>query len=126
MRKWLLSLALLASACSSGEDAISHTEPDAPPGANGASPPPASPSPSPQTPSPSGGGGGELAIAATLPAQCTGPEIFRVDRAVATNDPSMGHYAYGFRFKPPTAAGAPVLVYLPGGPGITSIDEVPT
>ncbi len=65
-----------------------------------------------------------LALAADLPAVCDGPEMVRITRPVATDDPSLGTFSYGFRYKP-AAAGAPVLVYVPGGPGMTSIDQVP-
>jgi pimeloyl-ACP methyl ester carboxylesterase len=68
---------------------------------------------------------GELALAAALPAQCGGAEIFRIHRQVSSTDPSMGSFSYGYRYKAPTHQGAPVLVYLPGGPGMTSTDTVP-
>src|SRR5262249_17267141 len=32
---------------------------------------------------------------------------------------------YGFRYKPASRAGAPVVVYMPGGPGMTSTDAPP-
>jgi len=67
----------------------------------------AAPAPPPATP--------ELALASDLPAVCSSPEIVRIPRG----------FPYAFRFKPPATPGAPVLVYLPGGPGMTSIDQVP-
>jgi pimeloyl-ACP methyl ester carboxylesterase len=66
-----------------------------------------------------------LALAADLPAQCSGSEIVRIDRPASMNDPSMGHFSYGYRFKAPTTAGAPVMVFLPGGPGMPSTNEIP-
>src|SRR5262249_55735615 len=77
------------------------------------------------SPPPAGGGAVKLALAPKLPAQCTGPEVFRIERPIAASDPSRGTFSYGYRFKAPSAAGAPVLVYLPGGPGMTSTDTVP-
>jgi pimeloyl-ACP methyl ester carboxylesterase len=56
-------------------------------------------------------------LATDLPAVCSGPEIVRI--------PRENGFSYGFRYKAPTRAGAPVLVYLPGGPGMTSIDQLP-
>jgi hypothetical protein len=67
----------------------------------------------------------DLALAADLPAQCKGPEIFRITRPISSADPAHGHYSYGFRFKPPGDPASPVLVYLPGGPGMTSTDAPP-
>jgi pimeloyl-ACP methyl ester carboxylesterase len=69
---------------------------------------------------------GVLALADSLPEQCASDEIVRIRRPVSSADPSRGSYAYGFRFKAPTAPGAPVLVYLPGGPGSSSTDKPPT
>jgi pimeloyl-ACP methyl ester carboxylesterase len=71
-------------------------------------------------------GAPELELAATLPPQCTGPDIHRVERPATLLDPVVGRFSYGYRFKAPTAEGAPVLVYLPGGPGMTSTDTIPT
>jgi hypothetical protein len=68
----------------------------------------------------------ELAISAMLPAQCAGPEIVRIERPVASSAPTMGRFSYGFRFRPPMTQGAPVLVFLPGGPGMTSTDQAPS
>jgi pimeloyl-ACP methyl ester carboxylesterase len=83
------------------------------PKSNGGNPPP-DPTPSPQ-----------IELAAVLPAQCTGNELFRVTRPVVMGEPSYGTWSYGYRFKPPTKANAPVLVYIPGGPGEPSTGAVP-
>jgi pimeloyl-ACP methyl ester carboxylesterase len=64
-------------------------------------------------------------LAADLPEHCSSPEVLRIDRPVDKDDASRGRFSYGFRFKAPTTAGAPVLVYLPGGPGSASTTEVP-
>lgn len=60
---------------------------------------------------------GEYALAPDLPAVCSSPEIVRI--------PRENGFSYGFRYKAPTRAGAPTLVYVPGGPGMTSIDQIP-
>jgi pimeloyl-ACP methyl ester carboxylesterase len=44
---------------------------------------------------------------------------------VARAHPWLGRFAYSFRYKAPTQAGAPVLVNLPGGPGETSMGGPP-
>src|SRR5215831_2640745 len=93
--------ALGICACNAG----GGTAPDAP----DPSPPPSSPAPSVAP--------ADLALAADLPAQCKGPEFFRIARPISSADPTRGTYPYGFRFKPPRDAASPVLVYLPGGPG---------
>jgi pimeloyl-ACP methyl ester carboxylesterase len=64
-------------------------------------------------------------LAADLPPHCSGDEVLRIDRPVDKDDASRGRFSYGFRFKAPTAPGAPVLVFLPGGPGSASTTEVP-
>jgi pimeloyl-ACP methyl ester carboxylesterase len=74
---------------------------------------------------PSALGGDELALASTLPSQCAGPEIVRIARPVTQGDAASGRYSYGFRYKPASRAGAPVVVYMPGGPGMTSTDAPP-
>src|ERR1700733_7179751 len=120
-----LVLAMLVTSCALGGTA--------PAGLNGNGAPSGDPGAS-GSPGSSGGDAGasgpasgpELALATSLPASCAGPEIVRIDRPIAANDPTKGHFSYGFRFKAPTSPGAPVLVYLPGGPGMTSIDTIPT
>src|SRR5688572_16628226 len=79
------------------------------------------------TPGPNGGGGpgAPPVIATNLPEHCKGPEMMRVDRAVATERPELGKFSYGFRFKAPSIPSMPVLVYLPGGPGVTSTEDAP-
>src|SRR5215470_5450710 len=67
----------------------------------------------------------DLALAAGLPAQCAGPEMFRIARPVSSALPTRGRFSYGYRFKPPKDSSLPVLVYLPGGPGMTSTDAPP-
>jgi pimeloyl-ACP methyl ester carboxylesterase len=72
----------------------------------------------------SGYSSAEFSLASALPEQCVGPEIFRVERPVVTSHGSET-FSYGYRFKAPTAPGAPVLVYLPGGPGSASTNRLP-
>jgi pimeloyl-ACP methyl ester carboxylesterase len=67
----------------------------------------------------------EMALADTLPEQCQGPELLRVKRTFLLGN-SKSTFSYGFRFKAPSKPGAPVLVYLPGGPGSTSTEAPPT
>jgi pimeloyl-ACP methyl ester carboxylesterase len=64
--------------------------------------------------------------APTLPAHCSSPEVRRIPRPASTNDPTLGRFSYRFRYKPPAAPGAPVLVFLPGGPGQTSTEDPPS
>jgi pimeloyl-ACP methyl ester carboxylesterase len=66
-----------------------------------------------------------VGLSANLPEQCSSSEIVRIPRPISSIDATLGSFSYAFRFKAPTAGGAPVLVYLPGGPGVTSIDQVP-
>lgn len=68
----------------------------------------------------------ELPLAPNLPAVCADAEVVRLERPISNDGSSDGTYEYGFRFKAPTSEGAPVLVFLPGGPGSTSIDRPPT
>lgn len=67
---------------------------------------------------------GTFALAKTLPEQCAGPEIHRVERRVGSGFDAK-RFSYGYRFKAPTVKGAPVLVYLPGGPGSASSEHPP-
>jgi pimeloyl-ACP methyl ester carboxylesterase len=67
----------------------------------------------------------ELQLASNLPAVCQDSEIFRLRRPISSDGAATGVFSYGFRFKAPTREGAPVLVFLPGGPGGTSIDHPP-
>src|SRR5262245_27340277 len=66
-----------------------------------------------------GPGCDDLALAPSLPAQCRGPEMVRITRPVAKDDPNKGQFSYGFRYKAATSSDASVLVFLPGGPGAT-------
>jgi hypothetical protein len=72
-----------------------------------------------------GDDGEDLEVADDLPALCRSSEIVRISRPVDSDDPSGDTFAYGYRFKPPTDRSAPVLVYMPGGPGQSSIDNPP-
>jgi len=63
----------------------------------------------------------DLEIASDLPTECKGADVIRIERP-STADGS-DTFQYGFRFKAPITAGAPVLVYLPGGPGQSSMDH---
>jgi pimeloyl-ACP methyl ester carboxylesterase len=67
----------------------------------------------------------DLEVAHDLPEHCTGPELLRIKRPVYSEDPNGDTFAYGYRFKAPTAEGAPVIVYLPGGPGQASTENPP-
>ena len=66
-----------------------------------------------------------MAAAPALPAHCASPEIHRINRPASMEDPTLGRFAYRFRYKPPGVPGAPVLVVLPGGPGRTSTGSPP-
>lgn len=66
-----------------------------------------------------------MAASPALPAHCSSPEMHRINRPASLDDPTVGRFAYRFRYKPPAAAGAPVLVNLPGGPGLTSTQTPP-
>jgi pimeloyl-ACP methyl ester carboxylesterase len=68
---------------------------------------------------------GNLAIAADLPAHCDSPELMRIARPVASDGLVRGVYGYGFRFKAPATPEAPVIVFLPGGPGSSSTEAPP-
>jgi len=68
------------------------------------------------------GGSETLALAAELPEHCASPEIRRVDRTVTG---TSKHFAYGYRYKAATNPGAPVMVFLPGGPGSSSSEMTP-
>ncbi len=61
-----------------------------------------------------------LPLAPELPDHCQDAEIVRIDRPVDKDAPSRGTYSYAFRYKAPATPGAPVVVYLPGGPGSSS------
>jgi pimeloyl-ACP methyl ester carboxylesterase len=71
------------------------------------------------------GGDQDLEIAKDLAEHCTSNEVVRIARPVDSDHPDGDTFAFGFRFKAPTAVGAPVLVYLPGGPGQSSMDSPP-
>ena len=67
----------------------------------------------------------DLALASELPEQCS-LAMIRIERPVSSDDLVGGSYSYGFRFKAPTEPSAPVLVFLPGGPGQSSTSQVPS
>ncbi len=67
----------------------------------------------------------DLRIASALPEHCGSDEAFRIDRPVSSEQVVDGEYSYGFRYKAASKPGAPVLVYLPGGPGQASMDHAP-
>jgi len=69
--------------------------------------------------------GQDLEVARDLPEVCSSSEVIRIPRPVWDGNTS-DTFSYGFRFKAPTTPGAPVLVYLPGGPGQGSMDTRPT
>lgn len=66
----------------------------------------------------------DVEVADDLPAECSSSEIVRIERPVYGGD-SNDDFAYGFRFKAPTTPGAPTIVYLPGGPGQSSMATPP-
>jgi len=68
--------------------------------------------------------GQDLEVARDLPEVCSSSEVIRIPRPVWDGNTS-DTFSYGFRFKAPTTPGAPVLVYLPGGPGQGSMDHPP-
>ncbi len=72
-----------------------------------------------------GDGSENLEVANDLPDSCSSPEVVRIDRPVTSDAPRGDSFKYGFRFKAPTEAGAPVIVYLPGGPGQSSMENAP-
>lgn len=51
---------------------------------------------------------------------CAGPEIRRIERPVLPG--GKARFTYKFRVSPGTDADAPVVIFLPGGPGQTSIE----
>ena len=63
----------------------------------------------------------ELALAPSLPDYCSGPEVVRISRPVAAGDTRT--FRYGFRYKAPSSPTAPVVVFLPGGPGQGSMEN---
>jgi pimeloyl-ACP methyl ester carboxylesterase len=65
----------------------------------------------------------QLALASTLPDYCSGPEIVRIPRPASSADAHAKTFEYGFRYKAPSAPNAPVVVFLPGGPGQGSMDS---
>src|SRR5262249_34367299 len=65
----------------------------------------------------------DLEVAKDLPEVCSSSELVRITRPVDSDHPDGDTFAFGFRFKPPSDPGAPVLVYLPGGPGQSSIEN---
>lgn len=71
------------------------------------------------------GTGQTLAPATDLPPHCFGPEIVRISRPVVNKDSSLETHSYAFRFKAPEVVDKPVLVFLPGGPGQTSMESPP-
>jgi pimeloyl-ACP methyl ester carboxylesterase len=72
-----------------------------------------------------GQGSQELKIASDLPDYCKLDEVMRIQRPAASDDYPSATFSYGFRFKAPTTANAPVIVYMPGGPGSGSMQKTP-
>jgi len=68
----------------------------------------------------------EMAAAPMLPAHCSSEEVRWIPRPASTDDPTLGRFSYRFRYRPARAPGAPVLVFLPGGPGLTSTETPPS
>jgi pimeloyl-ACP methyl ester carboxylesterase len=66
---------------------------------------------------------GQLALASGLPDYCSGPEIVRISRPASSADAHAKTFGYGFRYKAPSAPNAPVVVFLPGGPGQGSMAD---
>ncbi|MGE0867134.1 MAG: alpha/beta hydrolase [Kofleriaceae bacterium] len=71
------------------------------------------------------GDDGDLDLASELPEHCSLDEIVRITRPVASDKLVDGSFSYGFRYKAPATPDAPVLVYLPGGPGSASTSRTP-
>jgi pimeloyl-ACP methyl ester carboxylesterase len=69
-------------------------------------------------------GNEDIEIASDLPEVCKTAEVIRIERPVSESN-TKDTFRYGFRFKAPTVEGAPVLVYLPGGPGQGAMDHAP-
>lgn len=67
----------------------------------------------------------DLELASDLPTVCKTSEIIRIERPTSSDRATTDTFSYGFRFKAPSVAGAPVIVYLPGGPGQTSMENPP-
>jgi pimeloyl-ACP methyl ester carboxylesterase len=66
----------------------------------------------------------DLEIASDLPDSCKTADVIRIARPAWSDGSTDDTFRYGFRFKAPTGD-APVLVFLPGGPGQTSMDGPP-
>jgi pimeloyl-ACP methyl ester carboxylesterase len=66
----------------------------------------------------------DLEIAGDLPDSCKTADVIRIERPTWSDGTTADTFRYGFRFKPATGD-APVIVYLPGGPGQTSMDGPP-
>ena len=66
----------------------------------------------------------DLEIAGDLPDACKTADVIRIQRPAWSDGTTDDTFRYGFRFKAPTGD-APVIVYLPGGPGQTSMDGPP-
>jgi pimeloyl-ACP methyl ester carboxylesterase len=56
------------------------------------------------------------------PAACTTSEVRSIERPLAPDAPKAGAFTYKFRVSPGTDPAAPVVIFLPGGPGQTSIE----
>lgn len=63
----------------------------------------------------------ELALASNLAEHCSGPEVVRISRPASNGDTKT--FEYGFRYKAPSSPDAPVVVFLPGGPGQGSMEN---
>src|SRR5262245_14652636 len=67
----------------------------------------------------------DLEIANDLPDTCKTADVIRIARPAWSDGSTTDTFRYGYRFKAPATTDAPVIVYLPGGPGQTSMDGPP-
>src|SRR5688572_3671556 len=54
---------------------------------------------------------------------CASPEVQRIARPLDPRAPKAGSFEYAFRLIPGTDPDAPLVIFLPGGPGQTSIES---
>jgi pimeloyl-ACP methyl ester carboxylesterase len=52
-------------------------------------------------------------------------EIYTMIRPTFPDQPGSATFPYSFRLRPSTIVNAPTLIYLPGGPGMLSMDQEP-
>ena len=64
---------------------------------------------------------GHLAISSDLPAECTTSDIQKISLPVYPNRPDSFHFDYRFQFVHAASIDAPTVIFIPGGPGETSI-----